>query len=119
MTREELIELSKQAAEVLGVPACKKWAIGYEPDYGPIYDETKTKWLAEDSERCADIAADKMLDITHSRDTIHVWYENIYKKGDIAAYDVEVYLEDYNDDRKQAWRVAVLKAVIEQGKLYE
>lgn len=131
----ELIELSKQAAEVLGVPACKKWAIGYEPDYGPIYDETKTVWLVEDSGRCADIANDRMLATTHSQDTIHVWYEGFYKKGDIFAYEdevcwyegfykkggifdyeVEVYLADHNGDRSQAWRVAVLKAVIEQEK---
>lgn len=111
----DLIELSKQAAEVLGIEPKEIY-----PSHFSFTDKTihsfSTLWLAEDIGRCAEIAADRMLDTTHSKGAVIVWYWNTYKKGDIAAYDVEVYLADHNGDREQAWRVAVLKAVIEQEK---
>lgn len=97
MTREELIELSKQAAEVLGIEAYvqgnKDWI------------HRSITWLAEDSGRCAEIAADKSIDTT--------WYDEGVQT--LWSDEIEFY-SDHNGDRLNTWRVAVLKAVIEQGK---
>lgn len=100
----ELIELSKQAAEVLGIPQT-------------IYDHNKTRnlvvWLAEDSGRCAEIAADKRIGtIYYQNDFVIATWIDI--DGDYRK--TTVFLADHNNNRLKTWRVAVLKAVIEQGK---
>lgn len=106
----DLIELSNKAAEVLGVPASVPVYAGDHPEIGPIYDNI---WLAEDSGRCADIAADRRIGTVHYKDdcVITTWINE-----DEDYCKTIVLLADHNGDRKQAWRVAVLKAVIEQGK---
>lgn len=108
--KPDLIELSKQAAEVLGELAITTRSY-FDDDIGGYIDEDY--WLAEDSGRCAEIAADKKINT--------YWYlanESI----EIQLFDdpdwifVEVSLADYNGDRHAAWRAAVLMAVIEQAK---
>lgn len=109
----DIIELSKKAAEVLGVSACKKWTIGYEADCGKIYNETKTKWLAEDAGRCAEIAAGRRISTNL---TSPDFVETYWWTKDKRLLSAQVLLSDYNNNRLKAWRVAVLKAVIEQGE---
>jgi hypothetical protein len=103
MTREELIELSKQAAEVLGIEPKEIY-----PSHFSFTDKTihgfSTLWLAEDSGRCADIAADRLIHVYHDDYSVATNYRGRFM------------LADHNGDRKQAWRVAVLKAVIELGR---
>lgn len=101
MTTDQIIELSKQAAEVLGVPAF------YQPnvitrDIGRL--ATGKLWLAEDAGRCADIANDRLIDVYHDDYSVATNYRG------------RTMLSDHNNDRLTTWRVAVLKAVIEQGE---
>lgn len=103
----DIIELSKQAAEVLGIPPT-------------IYDLNKTRnlvvWLAEDSGRCAEIAAERSISTDFSVPN----FPSASFKGSEGGIGYTSYIvediADHNGDRKQAWRVAVLRAVIKQGK---
>lgn len=110
----DIIELSKQAAEVLGVPEKRSYPIAvYGNSMHQFNVKYKELWLAEDSGRCAEIAADRMIAITHyDHDCVIAGWRNAH----LVSVTLGVKLSDHNNDRKQAWRIAVLKAVIEQGK---
>lgn len=104
----DIIELSKQAAEVLGVPAF----VSDNSQHGDNKYGFVDVWLAEDAGRCAKIAADKRLDVLHKDDRVSagVYTDNGYKPF------VGAYLADHNNDRLKAYCVAVCRAVIEQAK---
>lgn len=101
----DIIELSKQVAEVLKVPETRD-----------VWDENRLIprpiWLAEDSGRCAEIAADKLIDTTHFSDKVRAHW--IGKPFGLKKYDA--YLADHNNERIKAYCVAVCRAVLEQAK---
>lgn len=104
----DIIELSKQVAEVLGVPP-------YTDYWKNLSDEEfslKIVYLAEDSGRCADIANSKRMDTLHYVDAVVVEHVDDNNK----FHRLYEYLLDHNSDRLRAYCVAVCKAVIEQGK---
>lgn len=109
----ELIELSKQAAEVLGIEPMEIY-----PSHFCFADKTthgsSTTWLAEDSGRCADIAIERGINtMVYDRD-VDCWFDNqVYVK----IKHISVEFADHNGDKKAAWREAVLKAVIEQDRM--
>lgn len=107
----DIIELSKQAAEVLGVPASVKIA-GSSSCIKDLYSDI---WLAEDAGRCAEIAADKRIStIQCEEDDGKVrafWYDH---RGDWRYKDE--HLADHNNERIKAYCVAVCKAILEQAK---
>lgn len=109
---QELIELSKQAAEVLGIEPKEIY-----PSHFSFTDKTihsfSTLWLAEDSGRCAEIAVDRGMAIDMLSWPAQATVKYLSKNRD--EYVSENY-SDHNGDRHQAWRLAVLKAVIEHGK---
>lgn len=108
----DLIELSKQAAEVLGIEPKEIY-----PSHFIFSDKTShsssTTWLAEDNGRCAEIANGRMLNTRHYTDAVMVEYVD----ESLIAYRRTVYLSSCHGDRNAAWRVAVLETVIEQGKM--
>lgn len=99
----DIIQLSKQVAEVLGVP-----------DRRFVYHEWL--YLAEDAGRCAEIAADRRISLIQSQLT-----EDITSSWEIdnlsgICKTISVSPADHNNERIKAYCVAVCKAVIEQAK---
>lgn len=105
----DLIELSKQAAEVLGVPAFRNIVTHHGDD---VWGREEL-YLAQDHARCAEIAADKRINIEHYDSSIHsVWHV----EGKLLERFLFVNLADHNNNRLEAYCVAVCKTVLEQAK---
>lgn len=112
MTSEDLIELSKQAAEVLGIPA-KRFELNDEINEIDEFSVTYSSlWLVEDNKQCADIANSWMLNTFQYTDAVRV--EHIDEFLDVCGQTA--YLSDHQGNRDAAWRAAVLKTIVEQGK---
>lgn len=104
----DIIELSKQVAEILGRPAFT------EHEYDCIQSECPpVTWLVDDPGACAEIAADRRISTNYKHSQIvsasYPTEENVFG----CLYEE---LADHNNERIKAYCVAVCKAVIEQAK---
>ena len=106
MTHNELIELSKAAAKVAGVDPLK-WTDGEG------FDPGRSIWLHEDSARCFELMCRYIMDI-ESGEVESGGYVGSYAigRGNLA---VEL-IDTHNNDREQATRVAILKAIVAIGE---
>ena len=96
MTTNELIELSGKVGKAYKILPC--W--NYSDDAKEI------TWLHEDSARCFELAVENNLPIEHVYD---------YATGEYFTVHASDLYEDYdkhNNDKAQATRVAILKALL-------
>lgn len=110
----DIEKLSKQAAEALGVPEKRSYPTGgYGSSVHQFNVTYREVWLAEDSGRCAEVAADRRISTNFVSDRYVQanWLAPLTKKN-----YVDINLADHNNERIKAYCVAVLKAVIEQAK---
>lgn len=111
-TESEKIEISKQAAEILGREHTTKFISGCEPPN--LYMHAEKVWdeilLVDDHGACAEIAADRRFDITHTDLSVTAggWGKTQYHVATVSVEDFP--------SRIEATSWAILKAVIEQSK---
>lgn len=97
VANSELIELSKAAAKVAGVPPS---------DFISEYDFL---WLHEDSARCFELMCQSKLEVTVSSGSSFVRW------GNNESGPIEFFI-NHDGNKEQATRVAILKAIVAIGE---
>lgn len=106
MTELELQELSKAVAAKYGIEAYTFSAV----DCFPLLGLDDAIWLHADSGRCFDLAAEEGIDISWSGESA-MCFSNV-----LGSPELEEFYANFGNNKPQAARVAVLKALLEKGK---
>lgn len=107
---DKYIEISKEAAEAAGVPACVYMSPTFRYEQVPM-------WLVHDNGACAELAAEYRISQDHSLE--HCVTVN-YRPPPFAKFTLDNQTEklsDHNNDRMLATNYAILSAVIEINKV--